>query len=293
VYLDTDKLKSIIAQIEHGLSDTTSQLKSKDSEISLEGEGSLFGFLKSVAGAKYVWQNQATETKTLHDNIYNRVEDALISNDLLVTIPGTLQQENITNSEFTSLIDDTSFILAKGRININDFTQMRLMLDNFNELARFIALCNFQSTPLHTSKTNKKQMLRKAQDELTVDEPMLDGFKLIFDLFYKDRVVIKMLPFVDCPDFRLVGNLKPDLLRENISSITYKYGTAPVSDWTVFAQVASIPPKDRSNNGYNIGGANMEVALHGMFNAFREVELLSQSVVYPEIAITPIAIYRE
>jgi hypothetical protein len=30
-----------------------------------------------------------------------------------------------------------------------------------------------------------------------------------------------------------------------------------------------------------------------MFNSIRELELLAQSVVYPEIAITPIALYRQ
>jgi hypothetical protein len=293
IYLDTDKLKSIIAQIEQGLSTTTNQMRSNNSEIALGAEGSVLGFLKSVGGAKYIWQNQATETKTLHDNIYNKVEDALISDELLIEIPGTIQQESIANSEFMSLIDDTSFILAKGKVNINDFTQMRSMLENFNPLAKFIAQCSLQSLPSDIPKSTKNQMLKKAEEELTMDKTMLEGFKLMFDLFYKDRVVIKMLPFADCPDFRLVGNLKSDFLREDISSITYKYGTAPVSEWTVFAQVASIPPKDQLNNGYNIGGDSIEVALQKVFNCYRDIELLAQSVMYPEIAITPIAIYRQ
>ena len=43
---------------------------------------------------------------------------------------------------------------------------------------------------------------------MTLDKSIIEGFKLFFDLFYKDRVVIKMIPFKDYPDFRLVGNLK-------------------------------------------------------------------------------------
>jgi len=293
IYLDTERLKSIIAQIEQGLINGSSQLKSNNKEITAKAGGSLFGLLKAAGGAKYVLQNQTTETKTLHDNIYNKVETALLSNDLLLTIPGNIQMKSIIDSGFDSMVSDTSFILGKGKVNINDFIRMRLMLEKFNDLGKFIAQCGVSSLPITTPKHLKNQALKKAQDKMTLDKSTIDGFKLFFDLFYKDRVVIKMLPFEDYPDFRLVGNLKTDFLRENISSIIYKYGTAPVSEWTIFAQVASIPPKGRSKIENKIGGADIEVALQQMFNAFREVELLAQSVVYPEIAITPIAIYRE
>lgn len=294
IYLDIERLKSIIAQIEQGLINISTKLKSNNKEVMAKAGGSLFGLLEAAGGAKYVWQNQATETKTLHDNIYNKVENALTSNDLLITIPGNIQMESIIDSGFESMVSNTSFILAKGKVIINDFIRMRLMLEKFNDLGKFIAQCGVSSLPINTPKHLKNQALKKARDKMTLDKSMIEGFKLFFDLFYKDRFVIKMLPFEDYPDFRLVGNLKADFLRENISSIIYKYGTAPVSEWTIFAQVASIPPKGMSKIENKIGGADIGVALQQMFNAFREVELLAQSsVVYPEIAITPIAIYRE
>jgi len=293
IYLDTERLKSIIAQIEQGLINISTQLKSNNKEVMAKAGGSLLGLLEAAGGAKYVWQNQATETRTLHDNIYNKVENALTSNDLLITIPGNIKMESI-DSGFESMVSNTSFILAKGKVIINDFTRMRLMLEKFNGLGKFIAQCGVSSLPINTPEHLKNQALKKARDKMTLDKSMIEGFKLFFDLFYKDRVVIKMITFEDYPDFRLVGNLKADFLRENISSIIYKYGTAPVSEWTIFAQVASIPPKDMSKIENEIGGADIGIALQQMFNAFREVELLAQSsVVHPEIAITPIAIYRE
>lgn len=293
IYLDTERLKSIIAQIEQGLVNTSNQLKMDSQEGTASVEGSILGFLKGVGGAKFIWQNQATETKTLHDNIYNKVEDALISSELLIRIPDKFEAEDIISTEFRNMLSDTSFILARGRININDFTQMRLMLEKFNDLGKFIAQCSVLNLPGDTPKHLKSQLLKKAQDEVTLDKNMLNGFKLIFDTFYKDRVVIKMMPFIENADFRLVGNINKAFLRDDISSITYKYGTAPVSEWTIFAQIAAIPPKDRSNVAQNIGGAQIEVALQNMFNSFRDIEVMAQSVVYPEIAITPIAVYRE
>lgn len=293
IYLDTDRLKSILAQIEQGVINDTTQVKSNNIEASVGAEGSFFGLLKSDGNAKYLWENQNTETKALHDYIYNKVEGALVSDDLLITIPGALNQEDINDSGLMSLVDDTSFVLATGKVNINDFAQIRLILENFNELDKFVTQVSLQSIPSAVPKSAMKSIPKKNQPKKKMDEAKLNGLKLLLDVFYQDRIVIKMLPFADCPDFCLVGNLKKHFLRDNISSIIHKYSTAPVSEWTVFAQVASIPPKDRSNNGYNTGGTAIEAALQGMFNSVRELELLAQSVVYPEIAITPIAIYRQ
>ena len=126
-----------------------------------------------------------------------------------------------------------------------------------------------------------------------VDETLLKGYQLIFDLFYQDRVVVKMRPYDGVPDFRLVGNLNKEFLRDDISSIIHKYGTAPVSKWKTLAQVASIPPEERPKEAKATKGAAIELALQNLFDVYREMELLAQSVVYPEIAVTPIAIYRE
>lgn len=292
IYLDIERLKSIIAQVEQGLVDQLNEVKGNIKEAATNVEGSLFGFVKGVGGGKFVWQNQATETKSLHDYIYNKVESSLIENDVLIILPG--KHKNLSNNELRELFTDSSFILTNGKVNINDFTQMRMMLDRFNDMGKFIAQCNVMSSvPDNTSKHLRKDILKKATDEMTMDKSMIDGFKLIFDIFYKERIVIKMIPFDNCPDFRLVGNLNKQYLRDDIESIIYKYGTAPVANWTIFGQIASIPPKDRREAEINMSGSEIEVALHKMFNAFRGVEAIAQSVDYPEIAITPIAIYRE
>ena len=80
--------------------DSSTELKSNNKEVDTKAEGSLFGPLKAAGGAKYVWQNQTTETKTLHDNIYNKVENSLISNDLLFRIPGNIQLQNIVDANY-------------------------------------------------------------------------------------------------------------------------------------------------------------------------------------------------
>lgn len=40
-------------------------------------------------------------------------------------------------------------------------------------------------------------------------------------------------------------------------------------------------------------GSSIGLGLQNLFDNYRELELIAQSVVFPEIAVTPIAIYRE
>lgn len=294
IYLDIERLKSIIAQIEQGFVDTTNKSISSSEESSFQIEAGISNILKASDASKFLWQNQESETKSLHDYIYNKVENTLLKNNLLYLLQQNSTSQNSDDIKFRENIYDTSFILARGKITINDFTKIRAIVEKYNDLANFIAYCATTSIPISgNSKQNFNQRLAEAKKGITIDSKLHEGLKLIFDLFYKDRVIVKMLPFPDLVNFRLVGNLNSKFLREDITSIIYKYGTAPISEWYIFGQIASIPTSERSNILQTITGSQIEGALQNVFDAFRQIELLAQTVVYPEIAVTPIAIYRE
>src|SRR5688572_25790731 len=86
IYLDADRLKSIVAQTEEGLLTTISESTRGAKEGSTSAEGSVLSLIKAAGGVKLLWEDQATETRTLHDNIYNRVEQSLTDNDMLIEI---------------------------------------------------------------------------------------------------------------------------------------------------------------------------------------------------------------
>jgi hypothetical protein len=159
------------------------------------------------------------------------------------------------------------------------------MLENFNKLGKFTAWASSQGAP--------RQEPRPKERPMSLDKDTVEGMKLILDLFYKDRVVIKVLPFPDISDFRLVGNLDRAFLRDDIDSITYKFGTAPLSEWVAFGQIAALPPEERPPEPLPTSGADMDLAMEKVFAGLRQLELMVGSVVYPEIAFSPIAVYRE
>lgn len=292
IYIDIDRVKSIISQLEEGLIDQTQIFSGSSGGSTLCGEGGLFSFLKAGADLNLNFHRQLSETKYLHDYIYNKVEKLLLNESQLLRIPN--EEICVCSEDLRNSLTDNSFILIKGKIAINDFSQLRKLVDNFEELSKFVARCDIANR----TELSKAQA-KLAYDDLVnkslrnFDKDTRKGLTLVIDMFYQDRIVIKIFPFREYPDFRFVGNLNKIYLRDDIESIIYKYGTAPVSDWTIFGQIASIPPENISNEMLNMTGNQIENALKRLFDANRNLEKMAQSVTYPEIAITPIAIYRE
>ncbi|PAV12880.1 hypothetical protein ASJ81_19525 [Methanosarcina spelaei] len=292
IYIDIDRVKSIISQLEEGLVDQTQTLKGKSEGAALGGEGGITGFLKGKADSELKLHQQLSETKSMHDYIYNKAEKLLLDKKQLLRVPN---KETSYSEKMRDSIGRNSFVLVRGKILINDFSQLKKLIDNWEKLSKYFAKCSIHADrdKLTLEQANETYMNLLQNFTKDFDEEMRKGMLLFIDMFYKDRIVIKIIPYVESPDFRLVGNIDKQYLRDDIDSITYKYGTAPYSNWTIFGQIASLPPKNESNEQFNMTGNQIESAFNAIFDEYRNIERMAQSVTYPEIAITPIAIYRE
>jgi len=294
VYLDADRVRSIIAQLDEGVVDSVTKAKSGSAEIESGVEGSLFGLLKGSGGATYLWRREDSETRTLHDYIYTKVESQLLNEKLLVRIPADITSDEIISRELEGKLSHTSFILAEGRVTLNDFGRMRRLIDRFNDIGKFVAWAETQSQPTQpVSKNKARQMRQQKQQDMSIDKRLQDGLRVIIDTFYEDRLVLRLSPFAELEDLSLVGNLKQEYLREAISSVIFKHGTAPTDTWHLFAQVAAIPDKTkRSPQQPLVPVEGIEPAFQTMFDAVRELEATLEPISYPEVAVTPIAVYR-
>ena len=291
IYLDIERLKSIISQIESGVIEKYNGTEGTEKSTSGNIEAGILGFIKGTGEAEVAIQKAVTETKSLHDYIYNKVEFALMERKLVYEFPNKSIKKY--SDEIRNLLGPSSFILIKGKVKINDFGHINEIFANYIQITKFLVECSVIDEDL-----NNKERTAKIR-ELTnirlgnLNENFFSEIRDFIKLFYKDRIIIKILPFKSNPEFRFVGNINPEFLKDDINSITYKYGTAPVSEWTIFGQIASIPPENRSQEKDIMNGSAIEIALQNIFDQLREIEFLAQSVAYPEIAITPIAIYRE
>ncbi|MCY9304152.1 hypothetical protein [Bacillus spizizenii] len=61
----------------------------------------------------------------------------------------------------------------------------------------------------------------------------------------------------------------------------------------MFAQIASIPTNDQKEIDISFNQNDLENGMQTVFDALRDIEKVGLSISFPEIAVTPIAIYRQ
>lgn len=296
IYMDTERLKSIVAQLNKGLIESKTTTVTEGDTDKINGGIDFLKILKVGGETSFLWENQASESHTMHDYLYNLAESSLNSKKLLTKIPGDIEINNLEDPDkFPNQLNSTSFVLVKGKTIINDFAYMQTILDNFDDLLKAV-ITGEKSADKSFEKVSQNQrnkMVQERINELNIPKDIKNALKVFLSNFYGDRVVIKNIPIIERPNFRFVGTLNKLYLRESIENIIYKYGTAPQDDWYMFAQVASIPNKNTDELVMSFNQNELEKGLQSVFDALREIEKSGLSISFPEIAVTPIAIYRQ
>src|SRR5699024_9186726 len=151
----------------------------------------------------------------------------LKNKNLLISIPNDFKRDDLVNPTIeTSQLNSTSFVLVKGKTIINDYTYMRSLLENFDDILKSI-ITGEQTANKDFEKLSQNQRNKKVQDrinEYNMPKDIKKALLTFIENFYKDRVVIKNIPFVESPNFRFVGTLNQSYLRESIENIIFKYG---------------------------------------------------------------------
>lgn len=293
--MDTERLKSIVAQLNKGLIESKSTTITDGDENRFSAGVDILKILKIGSESSFLWQNQATESHTMHDYLYNLAELSLNQKSLLTNIPDDFGIENLSATNYKKTLTSTSFILVKGKTIINDFAYMQRIMDNLDDLLKSV-ITGEQSadkTFENASQTQRNKMVQERINEFNIPKDIKKALQVFLKNFYGDKVVIKNIPFVERPNFRFVGTLNKLYLRESIENIIYKYGTAPQDEWYMFAQIASIPNKNSDEVEMSFNQNELEKALQTVFDALRDIEKSGLSISFPEIAVTPIAIYRQ
>jgi 6-pyruvoyl-tetrahydropterin synthase len=253
IYLDVERMKSIVSQIDEGWIERSTGEKGdrKHATAKAELSSGIFDFLKAKLGSEVgtLWETKESETKTLHDYMYILLEKKLKEEELIYIIDKskTELKEFWEDGKINEKIPDTAFILVKGKVMIDDFRRFKSLATDFNRL--WEAFSYFQVGQLPTDPDERKAveiMIRKGLRDSNnwIDEKIMASILLLIEHFYQNELVIKSMPFPDNFYLKFIGNLNEDFLRDSIESITFKYGTAPVSEWRIFAQISSIFPEN-------------------------------------------------
>jgi hypothetical protein len=182
-------------------------------------------------------------------------------------------------------IPETGFVLVRGAAQIMDYQTLRNIAENVDRLDQF-----FNPLPASATPTQKK---RKAENQ-----PFRES-SVMMETFYKDAIRARITSPQGCG---FIGPLAREHLRDNIRDLIYKHGSRPKGEWTMLAEISRVPlPEDSSEETMNMVMQQAQLTEEGsvsnliekvlaVLNAFQE---FIGSASYPDIAVSPIAVYRE
>ncbi len=268
IYLDIDRIQSILAQLEQGLLSELMEEKTKESKERATATVNLLAMLLPASISGTVEQGRGTsigESRVLHDYAFEQARLALKDKDLLV------EQDDHNWDD----VPETGFVLVRGSARISDYRTLEKIAANFDKVDK-----------IFSTKTGKQPGMGKQMKEMST----------VIDTFFKDTIRVNITNAQDC---EFVGPLAREHLREDIRDLIYKYSSAPPGEWVMLANIARVPdPEDSEEEAIlerlvEVGAGSVARQIGQAMSMLYAFQELFGSVSYPEVAVSPIAVYRE
>src|SRR5262249_19728291 len=255
MYLDTDRLQSIIAQLEKGVLEQVLEGKTKE----LQGKASiaariLASFLPIGLEGSATRKTEVQHSKVLHDYAFTVALEALDKNGLFF---------EITDTERSQLPQtNAAFVLVRRSASILDYGLL-------NHLAKNEAMLNAMFAPqqnaLHQTASNlqpnRNSQRGRAVPNTATNQPSELGviqrmWKLV-EAVMGDSLQIR-LKLSD--ELLLVGSLSRKFLREDTRDFIFKYGGSPQSGWSMLGQIAQVTEPADKLSAFTEFGAKLQTS---------------------------------
>ena len=222
IYLDAERLKSILSQIDEGLLEKVDKVAGSSGTGQLGAEASV-PFLAKIGGSgTYVASSQVSETRTLHDHIYNYVEKKLLDADALFVLDEELTPVDWLNDAVRREVSSTAFVLVRGRALINEFQYMKSYLGRFNEIAAALVRLGTVEKAKAIPEGQRKAFVNEQLAAIQMPKAQQDDLHKVLETFIRNNLVVRILPFAEQPDARVVTNLdSPSALRLPLESLAF------------------------------------------------------------------------
>ena len=267
IYLDINRVQSIISQLQRGLLNEVMEGKTEQTSGKMQMAVNLLAMLLPVSASGSVEHGRGTsfsESRVLHDYAFEAARRSLEDEGLL------LEDDGLDRDE----VPGTGFVQVRGSARISDYRTLEKIAANFDKVDKVFG-----------SKKKEPGMGKQMKEMSTV-----------IDSYFKDLIRVKITNAQGC---EFVGPLAREHLREDIRDLIYKYSSTPEGEWVMLADIARVPDPEASEEEAIIermeevdGGtvSNQMGKALGTIIGFQE---LFGSVSYPEVAVSPIAVYRE
>lgn len=287
IYFDTDRVHSIIAQLRQGLLEQVMQGNAREDSISASATANFLSLLIPFNVSGSVGRKATADShtsKVLHDYAFNLALEALEDENLL------LEADNFNPS--ISSMPEAAFVLVRGSAKIFDYSTFENLAKHEKDLDKLFSL--------EQPASNREQ--RRQQGRRNDNKSVFGDLKILVDAFFRDAIQIRI---VNDQEVSFIGPVTRGFLREEIQNLIFKYGSKPQGEWVMLAQVTRVSssPGDAAsrletamNSTGGVAYENMETAsdaLNTVLDVMNSLQEVMSSAAYPDISVSPIAVYRE
>ncbi|MCB9460923.1 MAG: hypothetical protein H6670_14820 [Anaerolineaceae bacterium] len=282
VYLDIERTRSILAQLSEGLPNERNSQTGREVGGSGDLEANVPFLVHATAGADYRYVRSVSETKSLHDHIFERCLTELDKVDLVTRLT-----EGDSFDWDESSFYDGMFILVTGIFKIVDYKYVVRQMANLPSIVRLIAKISLKAGQESTSKEYKKK-------ETEFKNLGLKEIQQVIEEFYSDLTRVRIFPYRDDPQCVFLGDLDKEYYRYPSTTLSAMYGSFIDAGWKALIQVHKS--NDVAFTRFtSIGGdaSRLEDQVEKIADSLTDITNITQSVTFPSVAFTPLAIFRE
>lgn len=305
VYIDVPRMESFLAQVQQGLVKEMVESASGQKGIEAKLAGGVPWLRAELLGTGGITRVQKTN-KILHDYLHTVLEEEL--GDRVIETAEAFSPEDWRSGVVHRRLGErqTDFVEIKGRVRILDFASMGLQLETLAKMMESFSRVQSASSKPNQAKPRPakrgKQSRQKLPKEKEEDE--MSQFIALIKEFYGDLIILKAYPVPGDDVYYFIGALDKSYLQDERAQMLLKFGTSPSVDWTVLAQVASVPQETQQPQGIQF--PDLPQLSPDQFTDFSEIIMVmleaigtaftqtgfTMSVKHPAISITPLAVYR-
>jgi hypothetical protein len=274
IYFDFNKTASIYSQFEGGLRERLSITEDKTKERAGGVKVKVPSIAEASFGMEYVNATSIIESKLLHHDMLNKVEEKLTQLGLIVNLNKEIISSVSSPEDIRTAIGNKPYVIANGWGIIEDYNHILSITQEFNNIIEFIAKCGIESVKNSPEYLELQQKLEEKQKEIKgiadrnqraieknklnaieknlesiliskvspVDEWLIKGIQKFIKVFVPNRINFRIYPFESCPSFQVICNLKHEcFVDQDLEHLLYGYSNRPNIPLAVFGLITSLP----------------------------------------------------
>lgn len=289
LYLDTERVRGLLAQLEGGVVDSVVERESDAAEAG--GQALVFGLFNVRALLRR--ERGKEHAKSLQDAIFVVFEEAANELGLFREIEGVHDPRVWREGRIHDQLREAQLVRMTGPARIFD---AKLYQQRAHRFADWSIVQERSTEEPEDEEGNPRE--RMTEDEKREETQFIRDLGDQFGLMLGGLISFRLFACgTQEPDFAFACTLSETLLQDEREVLAGRYGAAP-SGWTLVAQVATLPPPLEQSEvtvpREEVVSRRTWLELQAALNVERmEREGFFEGPTYPSVSVTPLAVYRE